>query len=304
MKSLYCEVKGGNFGDDLNRILWPLLLPDMDAIESSHAILGLGSFQWVPADKHTKKIHVLGSGGSEPLPHSTVNDYDLIFHFVRGPVTASHWNCPDKSLTDGAVLMMHTELKDTPPEARTHQVGFIPHHTSDQYADYEAICNQLGMKYISPRGGEVEGVISKIKSCDYIITEALHGAIVADLLRKPWMPVSSGQHIKPYKWHDWCQSVGLAYSPYYTNFICTRGMKSLVRFENIFKRGLSSFCIGKERWQYKRILYDTEAQVDLVKEQLFSILNSPNYLLSKAGTLDGLINQAGDIWFDFKKEIY
>ena len=46
-----------------------------------------------------------------------------------------------------------------------------------------------------------------------MITEALHGAIVADALRVPWMPVSSYHTILPFKWEDWCRSVGLAYAP-------------------------------------------------------------------------------------------
>ena len=45
------------------------------------------------------------------------------------------------------------------------------------------------------------------------MTEALHGAIVADALRVPWIAVKLFDHIIEFKWRDWCRSLGLNYSP-------------------------------------------------------------------------------------------
>ncbi len=41
----------------------------------------------------------------------------------------------------------------------------------------------------------------------------MHGAIVADALRVPWLSVSSGPQINRFKWRDWCDSLALDYTP-------------------------------------------------------------------------------------------
>jgi len=46
-----------------------------------------------------------------------------------------------------------------------------------------------------------------------VVTEAMHGAIVADTLRIPWVPVVCSPAILPFKWSDWTRSVELAYRP-------------------------------------------------------------------------------------------
>jgi succinoglycan biosynthesis protein ExoV len=44
---------------------------------------------------------------------------------------------------------------------------------------------------------------------DRLITEAMHGAIVADALRVPWTAVSIGPCFNQEKWLDWGLSVGV-----------------------------------------------------------------------------------------------
>jgi len=47
-----------------------------------------------------------------------------------------------------------------------------------------------------------------------LIAEAMHGAIVADALRVPWIPVRSSDSVLAFKWRDWCASLNLTYSPH------------------------------------------------------------------------------------------
>ena len=42
----------------------------------------------------------------------------------------------------------------------------------------------------------------------------MHGAIAADALRVPWIPVITNAGIPAFKWSDWCQSMELAYKPH------------------------------------------------------------------------------------------
>jgi hypothetical protein len=75
-----------------------------------------------------------------------------------------------------------------------------------------AICADLGIHYIDPCG-EVEDVISSIETSSKLIAEAMHGAIVADALRVPWVPVQLSDRILNLKWIDWCSSLRLEYRP-------------------------------------------------------------------------------------------
>jgi hypothetical protein len=68
------------------------------------------------------------------------------------------------------------------------------------------------MTFIDP-GGEVDEVLAAIRGCEVVLAEAMHGAIIADALRIPWIPVRCYDHILDFKWRDWCESLQLQYEP-------------------------------------------------------------------------------------------
>ena len=304
MKLVKCDVKGGNFGDDLNDYLWKLLHPDMESLRPNEAILGVGTLQGSNFSPDIKKIHVFGSGSYlDPQgAKNWLNKHDFEFHFVRGPLTARQWNCEDKSLTDGACLLMLTELKNIAPTF-SKKIGYIPHHVSDQLADFKFICDLVDLEYISAKYQTPLEIISKIKSCEYIITSSLHGAIVADLFRKPWIQVKSGPHIYEYKWNDWCESIGVKYKPNKIDFCVTRNIPAIVRFENFFKRTASLGGLGKERWKYKRVLFDSKDSTYIVANQIQNIIKLGSWNLSNEKLFQDLISRANEIWVNFEKRL-
>jgi len=223
MKLFYCHIPDGNFGDELNTYLWPRLLPDAfggtvqfrpkstpyveldDPAETLFVGIGTLIGDFVPA---TAVKHVFGSGygyGKAPTMDGNWN-----IHCVRGPLTADALGlAPDKAIADPAILV---RLLQSKPFAKVHSCSFIPHWEMALSGDWERVCGFLGINYIDPRWPPAK-VIRHIAQTRTLITEALHGAIVADALRVPWIPVSSYHMILPFKWQDWCRSVGLDYRP-------------------------------------------------------------------------------------------
>ena len=108
------------------------------------------------------------------------------------------------------------------------------HHSNYAGSVWREICGQLGFSYIDP-SWPVEQVLNAIGQTEVLLTEAMHGAIAADALRTPWIPIVTSARILGFKWHDWCASVGLSYQPQYINPLVStyprlaRGMRSSAR---------------------------------------------------------------------------
>jgi len=203
-----------NFGDELNPAIWPLLIPRV--IKSKQCLfLGIGTLlqdgMTYPKDVH-KIVFGCGVGyGMRPVEV----DHRWKFYCVRGPMSADALGLSrDLALTDSAVLIRRL-FRPKENKERYH-FGFIPHHQSARLAgnNWEELCSRLGIRYIDPCGA-VDDVLQAITSVDVVIAEAMHGAIVADALRVPWIPVITGQHIQQFKWLDWCASLKIDYKPEY-----------------------------------------------------------------------------------------
>lgn len=210
MKLYYFEGKDGvhNFGDELNPFLWSRLLPDLDRRgPRDWLFVGIGTLlnERLPAAERTVVFGSgVGYGTSVPRPDETWRVY-----FVRGPLSATALGlAPSASLTDPAILL--ASLYPARPPVKT-RFAFMPHwnHAS---VWLETVCRDAGIAYIDPRR-PVEHVLNAIGEAGTLLAEAMHGAIVADTLRVPWIPIRSAARVLAFKWQDWCESVGVAYQP-------------------------------------------------------------------------------------------
>ncbi len=197
-----------NFGDDLNLWLWPKLLPDFLDDSEEELFLGIGTVinHFVPEEP--VKI-VLGSGvGYGRLPKTDPSLWT--FYGVRGPLSAKALGLPPSFiLGDPATLIRTMPL----PEARrSHPVSFMPHWESALVGRWKDACDAAGIHHIDP-AAPVEDVLADLRGTDLIITEAMHGAIVADALRIPWIAVSPLLGMHAHKWNDWAGSLNIAYQP-------------------------------------------------------------------------------------------
>jgi len=211
MKLVYCPIKGGNFGDDLNQWLWPKVFHGYPwPNEESTAFVGIGTILKLPAPTSSKKI-VFGSGIWLPDQVPTIDEtWDV--RFLRGPVSQRY--VADGSLPFISDAAMAVALVKLPSVERRPTIGFMPHYVTSQVVDCERLCELARLQYIDPQW-PTQKTIDALRSCDRVITEAMHGAIVADAFRVPWCRISilchkvAGPMAHSLKWLDWGMSLGV-----------------------------------------------------------------------------------------------
>lgn len=199
----------GNFGDDLNPWLWPRFVPELGtAVARSDFLVGIGTLlnHRLPS---TGNLHVMGAGVGYGRPMR--QDASCHFHAVRGFKSAQALGLPASAVvTDAAVLLRATGVPDS--RLSRERVGVMFTGQSLANWDWARICERVGFSFISCHWS-VDKVLEEIQRCDLLLTEAMHGAIVADALRVPWVPITCSEVVLAFKWQDWLSSIDLPYEP-------------------------------------------------------------------------------------------
>ncbi len=207
-----------NFGDALNEIIFNHYCSEILDNNTEHILLGIGTVLGLNHGyPDTKKIVVFSSGygfgDSKTYGELPKIDkkYDIIC--IRGPLTAEKLNiAPSKAITDGAILLKGIPI---PKEEKTYKWAFMPHHLSEKmYPKWEKLVNKAGGHFISAIN-KPDFVLKEIQKTELLITEAMHGAIVADTLRTPWIAVKGYKHINDFKWKDWLLSMDMELNFHY-----------------------------------------------------------------------------------------
>lgn len=212
MKLTYFQGDPPNFGDELNATMWHHLLPagffDDDA---TVLFIGIGSVIQPTYPATARKVVVgSGYGGYTRLPDVHDGTWDI--RFVRGPQTAEVLGLdPALVVADAAVLLRETPL---PEPAKGIRAAFIPHYESLERGNWKKVCDLAGITFIDP-SDPTEKVIAEIRGADLVIAEAMHGAIVADALRTPWIGVRTMHQVHRFKWYDWAAALDIEYRPHF-----------------------------------------------------------------------------------------
>jgi len=138
----------------------------------------------------------------------------------------------------------------------------MPHVGSlNIYDGWQELVESVGIHFIDPRQ-EPAVVFSELMKTELLLTEAMHGAIVSDTLRIPWVPVKTKKTVNDFKWKDYLCSVDLEYNPivlpclYNKTFLKSIFVGKLERFKLGFLTGLvvSLYCIIQcgTVWRVKR----------------------------------------------------
>ncbi|NMG63898.1 hypothetical protein GPA19_02910 [Azoarcus indigens] len=212
MELYWYESNPTNVGDALNVWLWPKVLPALAQTSQAGTLYGIGSILDKRLNTPGPK-YVLGSGARQHQ-HGIAPETDLHCYAVRGPLTARALELAPRYATidPAALIVRHYQAERGAADA----IGFVPYFTSP-HGIWRQIAEGLGMRYISPHL-DVRTFLDELSHCSFVITEAMHGAILADALRVPWFPICAHNaghegETNTFKWTDWCQSVDLAFQP-------------------------------------------------------------------------------------------
>jgi succinoglycan biosynthesis protein ExoV len=212
MKIIYFKGEHPNFGDDLNPWMWPQILPGFFDEDERTVFLGIGSI--IGERKFptlTRKI-IFGSG-FVPEYHDKpdVRGADWNIYFVRGPRTARMLDIsPDLAIGDSAILL-RTLIK--PQSTPGTVISFMPHWQSLDRGNWEEVCRLAGINLIDPRM-PLDRVLEELQRSRMVVTEAMHGAIVADALRIPWVPLIPINTAHRGKWLDWADALNISLNQY------------------------------------------------------------------------------------------
>lgn len=213
MKPYHWESHHGNFGDDLNLWLWDYLLPGLRDAHDDVQLVGVGTVLNPTLLSPTLRKLVVGSGYGYGSPPDISDPSQWDVRCVRGPMTADKLGLPkERGIIDPAVMVTEMdEFRNLPkPGTRT----FVPHWESAEFGIWKEACELAGLTYLDPRG-EAKSVIRAIAQSDLIVAESMHGAILADAFRVPWIAVSTSRQINSFKWSDWAATVGVTYAPHF-----------------------------------------------------------------------------------------
>lgn len=207
-KLYYFRGARPNFGDELNPWLWPRLLPGFLDDASDELFLGIGTILNSAVPTAPRKI-VFGSGyGYGDPPKLEPGKWRI--HCVRGPRTAQALGLPDTlAVGDPAILLRRMPW---PRPTRQYPVSYMPHWESIDRGHWPLACAQADIHFIDPTA-PVEQVVAELLASELLIAEAMHGAVVADALRVPWISVQPQLRMHSAKWLDWCASVDVVYRP-------------------------------------------------------------------------------------------
>lgn len=121
---------------------------------------------------------------------------------MRGRLTAAALGLDaDLGVGDGAILVRSCVAR---PARKARRISFMPHWESAADGQWA----EAGLHYIDPCD-TVENVLTQIQESEVLVAEAMHGAIVADALRVPWIAVRPIQSPNRAKWRDWASALDL-----------------------------------------------------------------------------------------------
>lgn len=296
MQLRYAKIKSGNFGDDLNPWLWEQLIHNLINDNKEYQFLGIGTILHNKIPSEPNKI-LFGSGGGYRPPPIIDNKWNI--YCVRGPLTAKLLKINKSyAIADPAYLVRSVSIPD---ENKEYNVSFIPHYSSDKVIEWKDICDRAGIHYISPRDS-VEATLAQIQKSKLVIAEAMHGAIVADALRIPWIPLKCSYKFLDFKWIDWCKSVSIQYEAVTLPPILQKQLNFRKMSTQAIKRNLNKVKLGKKKWSQIPYRLSTPTDIDKIVQIMQNIPLNFKPFLSSDATVNSVTQRLQEKIVQLKKD--
>jgi succinoglycan biosynthesis protein ExoV len=244
----------------MNLWFWDDVMPGWREMLPDTTLFGIGTLIGQATLSGYPKILVCGSGagyggvGNVHLDHVT-------FSWVRGPRTAKLLGLDARTaITDGACLVAELPRFENTAEHRTDTI-FVPHRLTAKLAlNWGAIEQRADLKVVLPQDDAVS-VIKRIRDARLVIAESMHGAIIADAFRVPWIPVAISHHFNTFKWQVWADS-----------------MEVELRLNEALRLPRNAYFILRNQRQKLRNLRRTQTGPNQKPVQSTAPFENPNYL--------------------------
>lgn len=206
-----------NLGDELSRLILERMFNLNVQFSTLHGadILSVGSILGMALNheavpKRTKPLHVVGSGAMHQLERREFPDC-MRFHSVRGAVTKSALGSLEtNSVTLGDPGLLCSDLYSPSRMQGNGKIALILHHSRLEDSSWRERFAHLPIRFLDIRTEDYDGFVQKMTECDIVLSESLHGLILADAYGIPntWLSFGRLHSGGNYKFFDYFSTVG------------------------------------------------------------------------------------------------
>lgn len=281
-----------NFGDSLNPWLWNQFIAEELDDDKATAFVGIGTIvngELPYRLANARHFVVFSSGVGYGFGKIPAIDSHWNIYCVRGPLSARQLGAPEElAIADGALLIKRAY---TDTAHKEYPYSFMPHiqQAIEQGELWAESCEQAGICYLDPRRPITE-ILELLNKTEVLLTEAMHGAIAAEALRVPWIPIRTSPEILTFKWVDWCHSVGLEYRPI---DLLVKDLKPVSSLSEIEENRLLSLAL-KDDWSIKQ---------EEISHQLLQIVQTTKPFLANEQLIESLTIQLEEKLEQFKADV-
>ena len=205
-----------NLGDDINfTFMKDITECDIKLYQHEYNKLNYLLIGSVLIDKFIDQHTIVWGTGM--LKNKTLTKKPKKVYAVRGPKTRqvllkTGIDCPE-IYGDPALLMPYYYF---PYVLKKYKLGIIPHHSHITSILLNNFKNNTDIKIINfVNYKDWKDVIKEMLSCEFIVSESLHGLIIADTYKIPNYYISFGNINQYFKYEDYFLSIGKTpYNPY------------------------------------------------------------------------------------------
>ncbi len=272
------------------------MLPGFLDDDESTLFLGIGTILDPKFPGHVRKV-VFGSGAGDKDAPKIDSNWEV--HGVRGKLTAARFGLGEDKVIGDPAYLLHLTHFDADQE-KSFSISDIPHHDSLDSLDWGEFCEHIGYHFISARSPRTE-VVEQIGASELVVAEAMHGAIIADAMRVPWVPARYGPRFLNAKWEDWLSSIDLGFSPIDIETVNERklGLGALCR--NRVKRFLAAAGMGKEKWSWLPLDQSSKGEIRSAAERFAAEVSGAEKNLSRDEKFFSLLEKQKQILELLKK---